>query len=142
MPIRTNGVRSSPTFPKVDGRSRQNSWQSSRRPTDPIDDVLIKRRSFVVRSHRHLAIVCLALSSLSGPAFAQSAGGDLGGFIQNIIDLLNSDIIRGLAVLAVILTGVAWMFGQIDLRRAGTVVVGIIVIFGAGTIVDMIVGGA
>ncbi|WP_369059068.1 TrbC/VirB2 family protein [Caulobacter sp. 73W] len=82
------------------------------------------------------------LTLWAGPAFAQSPGGDLGGFIQNIIDLLNSDIIRGLAVLAVILTGVAWMFGQIDLRRAGTVVVGIIVIFGAGTIVDMIVGGA
>lgn len=85
--------------------------------------------------------LALALMSAS-PAFAQTPGGNLGGFIQNIIDLLNSDIIRGLAVLAVILTGVAWMFGQIDLRRAGTVVIGIIVIFGAGTIVDMIVGGA
>lgn len=88
-----------------------------------------------------VVIATLVLTSAS-PAFAQSGGGDLGGFIQNIIDLLNSDIIRGLAVLAVILTGVAWMFGHIDLRRAGTVVVGIIVIFGAGTIVDMIVGGA
>lgn len=88
-----------------------------------------------------VVIATLVLMSAS-PALAQSAGGNLGGFIQNIIDLLNSDIIRGLAVLAVILTGVAWMFGQIDLRRAGTVVIGIIVIFGAGTIVDMIVGGA
>ncbi|WP_369062503.1 TrbC/VirB2 family protein [Caulobacter sp. 73W] len=86
--------------------------------------------------------VLVVATAAASTARAQTAGGDLGGFIQNIIDLLNSDIIRGLAVLAVILTGVAWMFGQIDLRRAGTVVVGIIVIFGAGTIVDMIVGGA
>ncbi|MET0336405.1 MAG: TrbC/VirB2 family protein [Caulobacter sp.] len=83
--------------------------------------------------------------AVATPAFAQGGGGagaNLGQFIQNIIDLLSNDIIRGLAVLAVILTGLAWMFGHIDLRRAGTVVVGIIVIFGAGTIVDMIVGGA
>lgn len=79
----------------------------------------------------------------AGPALAQTTGvgGDLGGFIQNLIDLMNSGIIRGLAILAVIITGVAWMFGHLDLRRAGTVVIGIIVIFGASTIVDLITGG-
>lgn len=76
----------------------------------------------------------------ASPARAQAVGGDLGGFIQNLIDLLNSGVVRGLAVLAVIVTGIVWMFGQIDLRRAGTVVVGIIVIFGASTIVDLITG--
>lgn len=84
-----------------------------------------------------------AFTLVASPAFAQAGGvgGDLGGFIQNIIDLLNSGIVRGLAVLAVIITGIVWMFGQIDLRRAGTVVIGIIVIFGASTIVDLITGG-
>lgn len=92
---------------------------------------------------RALRILGLAggAASLATPAFAQAVGGDLGGFIQNIIDLLNSGVVRGLAVLAVIITGIVWMFGQIDLRRAGTVVVGIIVIFGASTIVDLITGG-
>lgn len=88
-----------------------------------------------------LAVLALAAASTASPAFAQTVGGDLGGFIQNIIDLLNSGIVRGLAVLAVIITGIVWMFGQIDLRRAGTVVIGIIVIFGASTIVDLITGG-
>ncbi|ACG78758.1 Type IV secretory pathway, VirB2 components (pilins) [Phenylobacterium zucineum HLK1] len=94
-------------------------------------------------ARRRLALAALLALSAS-PAFAQSTsvGGDLGGFIQNIIDLLNSGVIRGLAVLAVIITGIAWMFGHLDLRRAGTVVVGIIVIFGATTIVDLITGGA
>lgn len=93
--------------------------------------------------HRRALVGALVATATfaAGPAFAQTAGGDLGGFIQNIIDLLNSGIVRGLAVLAVIITGIVWMFGQIDLRRAGTVVVGIIVIFGASTIVDMITGG-
>ena len=92
---------------------------------------------------RSLALTA-ATALLATPAFAQTGGGvggDLGGFIQNIIDLLNSGVVRGLAVLAVIITGIAWMFGQVDLRRAGTVVVGIIVIFGASTIVDLITGG-
>lgn len=86
------------------------------------------------------ALVALAAAE---PAFAQSSGvgGSVGSFIQNIIDLLNSNVIRGLAIIAVIVTGIAWMFGHLDMRRAGTVVVGIIVIFSAAAIVDMIVGG-
>ena len=80
------------------------------------------------------------------PAFAQStgggAGGNIGAFIQNLISLLNNSVIRGLAVIAIIITGIAWMFGHVDLRRAGTVIVGIIVIFGAATIVDLITGGS
>ena len=96
--------------------------------------------------HRLMALAAigglLALSSAE-PAFAQSSGvgGNIGSFIQNIIDLLNSNVIRGLAVIAVIVTGIAWMFGHLDMRRAGTVVISIIVIFSASTIVDMIVGG-
>lgn len=79
----------------------------------------------------------------ANPVFAQSAGvgSNIGSFIQNIIDLLNSGVIRGLAIIAIIVTGVAWMFGHLDMRRAGTVVVGIIVIFSAAGIVDLIVGG-
>lgn len=99
----------------------------------------------MIHAPRH-ALALAALLTLAGtPAFAQTAGGvggDLAGFIENIIELMQSGVIRGLAVLAVIVTGIAWMFGHLDLRRAGTVVVGIIVIFGATTIVDMIVGGA
>ena len=91
------------------------------------------------------ARLALALALVASPALAQTAGGaggNLGSFIDNIIALLNSGVVRGLAILAVIVTGIAWMFGHLDLRRAGTVVVGIIVIFGAATIVDLITGGS
>ena len=91
---------------------------------------------------RSVLRVAAAAASAATPASAQAVGGDLGGFIENIIEMLNSGVVRGLAVLAVIIIGIVWMFGQIDLRRAGTVVVGIIVIFGASTIVDLITGGA
>ena len=88
----------------------------------------------------NLALVGL-FALVAEPAYAQAVGGDIGTFIQNVIDLLNNNVIRGLAVIAVIITGIAWMFGHLDLRRAGTVVVGIIVIFGAAAIVDLITGG-
>jgi type IV secretion system protein VirB2 len=100
------------------------------------------RRSRVTFGHA-LLVGVIALASAS-PAFAQSTGvgGNIGTFIQNIIDLLNSNVIRGLAVIAIIVTGVAWMFGHLDMRRAGTVVIGIIVIFSAAAIVDLITGGS
>jgi type IV secretory pathway VirB2 component (pilin) len=83
------------------------------------------------------------LALMADPALAQtasSAGGNIASLIQNIINLLNNNVIRGLAIIAIIVTGIAWMFGHIDLRRAGTVIVGIIVVFGAATIVDLITG--
>jgi type IV secretion system protein VirB2 len=82
---------------------------------------------------------------LADPALAQttsSTGGNIGTFIQNIINLLNNNVTRGLAIIAIIVTGIAWMFGHLDLRRAGTVIIGIIVIFGAATIVDLITGAS
>jgi type IV secretion system protein VirB2 len=93
------------------------------------------------RHARLLACLALLTVATAEPAYAQAVGGNIGTFIQNIIDLLNNNVIRGLAVIAIIITGVAWMFGHLDMRRAGTVVVGIIVIFSAAAIVDLIVGG-
>lgn len=89
------------------------------------------------------ALTLVFLIVMTEPALAQTTGGtgNIGTFIQNIIDLLNNNVIRGLAVIAIIVTGLAWMFGHLDLRRAGTVIVGIIVVFGAATIVDLITGG-
>jgi type IV secretion system protein VirB2 len=91
---------------------------------------------------RTMLLVGLVWLTAASPAFAQSTGANLGGFIQNLIDLLNSNVIRGLAILAVMVTGIMWLFGRLDLHRAGTVIVAIIVTFGAATIVDLVTGGA
>lgn len=89
------------------------------------------------------ALIAVAVLASAEPAFAQGGGvgGNIGTFIQNIINILNSSVIRGLAIIAIIITGIAWMFGHLDMRRAGTVVVGIIVIFSAAALVDLITGG-
>jgi len=97
---------------------------------------------------RTLAIGGLTLAFaavLADPALAQttsSTAGNVGTFIQNIINLLNNNVTRGLAIIAIIVCGIAWMFGHLDLRRAGTVIVGIIVVFGSATIVDLITGAS
>jgi type IV secretory pathway VirB2 component (pilin) len=91
------------------------------------------------------ALAFLLLMTVVEPAMAQTtttSGGNIGTFVQNIINLLNNNVTRGLAILAIIITGIAWMFGHLDLRRAGTVIVGIIVVFGSATIVDLITGAS
>lgn len=77
-------------------------------------------RSVPVRIGLAAVAVCFASAE---PAFAQAAGvgGDIGTFIENIVDLLNSNVIRGLAIIAIIVTGIAWMFGHLDMRRAWSV---------------------
>ena len=69
---------------------------------------------------RRLIVLGLAAFAIATPALAQSSsvGGNIGSFIENIVELLNSSVIRGLAIIAVIITGIAWMFGHLDMRRA------------------------
>ena len=78
-------------------------------------------------------IVCMA-----EPAFAQSAG--IETVLQNIVTMLTGNIAKLLAVIAVILICIAWMFGYMDLRRAGFWIIGIGGIFGATELVNTIVG--
>lgn len=99
---------------------------------------------FLKRTGPTVLLATVALCAAATPAFAQATGGtggNIGAFIQNIISILNSNVIRGLAVIAIIVTGIAWMFGHLDLRRAGSVIIGIIVIFSAAGLVDLMVGG-
>jgi type IV secretory pathway VirB2 component (pilin) len=91
-----------------------------------------------------LTIAAAFATVTASPALAQTTGAtgsNIGSLITNVIGILNNNVIRGLAVIAIIVTGIAWMFGHLDMRRAGTVIVGIIVIFSAAGIVDLIVGG-
>lgn len=72
------------------------------------------------------------------PAAAQSA--NVEKVLQNIVTALTGNIAKLLATLAVILTGLAWMFGYLDLRRAGFVVMGVAVLFGASELVNTLTG--
>jgi type IV secretory pathway VirB2 component (pilin) len=84
--------------------------------------------------------IAIATTCLSAqPAFASA---NVEGLLQNVVDMLTGNTARLLAVLAVVVVGILWMFGLFDLRRAAIVVLGIVVVFGAAEIVNLITGGA
>ncbi|MBX4916833.1 TrbC/VirB2 family protein [Rhizobium bangladeshense] len=83
-------------------------------------------------------IAPIIVACMVEPAFAQAAG--IETVLQNIVDMLTGNIARLLAVIAVIIICIAWMFGYMDLRRAGFWIIGIGGIFGATELVNTIVG--
>jgi len=91
---------------------------------------------------RHWAAATAIVGGVSltaaSPAFASA---NVEGLLQNVVDMLTGNTARLLAGLAVVVVGVLWMFGLFDLRRAAIVVLGIIVVFGAAEIVNLITGG-
>ncbi|GAD60556.1 TrbC/VirB2 family protein [Brevundimonas abyssalis] len=98
-------------------------------------------KSLPLRWHRSLPL-CLSLAGAltlasAGPALAAT---NLEGLLQNVVDMLTGNTARLLAILAVVVVGILWMFGLFDLRRAAIVVLGIIVVFGAAEIVNLITG--
>ncbi len=93
---------------------------------------LARRLSFLILTG---AIVVLALNE---PAAAQSA--NVERVLQNIVDALTGNVAKLLATLAIIVTGMSWMFGYLDLRRAGYVILGVAILFGAAEIVTTLTG--
>lgn len=81
------------------------------------------------------AVVTVALHE---PAAAQSA--NVEKVLQNIVDALTGNVAKLLATLAIIITGMTWMFGYLDLRRAGYVILGVAILFGAAEIVTTLTG--
>jgi type IV secretory pathway VirB2 component (pilin) len=93
----------------------------------------------VTRRCSFLSSVCAAaFLALNTPAFAQSA--NVERVLQNIVDALTGNVAKLLATLAIIITGMSWMFGYLDLRRAGYVILGIAILFGAAEIVTTLTG--
>ncbi len=84
-------------------------------------------------------VAAVATFGLVTPAFASA---NVEGLLQNVVDMLTGNTARLLAILAVVIVGILWMFGLFDLRRAAIVVLGIVVVFGAAEIVNLITGGA
>ena len=93
-------------------------------------------------SRRHATVLTLlalvAMTALIEPAAAQTA--NVEKVLQNIVDALTGNVAKLLATLAVIITGLAWMFGYLDLRRAGFVIIGVAILFGASEIVGTLTG--
>jgi type IV secretory pathway VirB2 component (pilin) len=70
------------------------------------------------------------------PAYAQN----LESFASNVRGLLSSTLLRTLAVIAVIVTGLLWFTGRASTAVLVTVIIGIAIVFSADAIVGAIAG--
>ncbi|WP_408914470.1 TrbC/VirB2 family protein [Brucella pseudogrignonensis] len=60
--------------------------------------------------------------------------------LQNVVTMLTGTAAKLLAIIAVVIVGIAWMFGFMDLRKAAYVILGIAIVFGASEIVSTLAG--
>ncbi|MEL6089605.1 TrbC/VirB2 family protein [Bartonella schoenbuchensis] len=79
----------------------------------------------------------VAFITLSDPALAQGFG-KIESVLDKIVQAMTGTIAKSLATIAVASTGIAWMGGYIELRKAFSVCVGIAVVFSASQIVDIL----
>ncbi len=78
-------------------------------------------------------IISLAIPD---PAYAQN----LESFASKVRGLLSSTLLRTLAVIAVIVTGLLWFTGRASTAVLVTVIIGIAIVFSADSIVGIIAG--
>lgn len=93
------------------------------------------RQSAVVWSIALLAVVIASVATPE-PAYAQN----LESFASKVRDLLSSTLLRTLAVIAVIVTGLLWFTGRASTAVLVTVIIGIAIVFSADSIVGAIAG--
>ncbi len=85
-----------------------------------------------------IALISALLISITlpEPAYAQN----LESFASNVRGLLSSTLLRTLAVIAVIVTGLLWFTGRASTAVLVTVIIGIAIVFSADSIVGLIAG--
>lgn len=94
----------------------------------------MKSLTAIVRRMRAPASIALVLLiGLTGPA----AAAGFTDFLNNVVDEFNNAR-RPLALIAIMVVGCLYMFNVIDMRRTGQVAIGVIVIFAATEILDLI----
>ncbi len=94
-----------------------------------------RRQSAIIWSVALLAVVAVSFAN-PDPAYAQN----LESFASNVRSLLSSTLLRTLAVIAVIVTGLLWFTGRASTAVLVTVIIGIAIVFSADAIVGAIAG--
>lgn len=83
-----------------------------------------------------LMVALVATLAIPDPAYAQN----LESFASKVRGLLSSTLLRTLAVIAVIVTGLLWFTGRASTAVLVTVIIGIAIVFSADAIVGAIAG--
>lgn len=95
----------------------------------------VKRQAAIIWSVALLAVMAVSLAN-PDTAYAQN----LESFASNVRGLLSSTLLRTLAVIAVIVTGLLWFTGRASTVVLVTVIIGIAIVFSADSIVGIIAG--
>jgi type IV secretory pathway VirB2 component (pilin) len=95
---------------------------------------------------RPLALGLLAAAAVlfaGDPALAQGVGGggSLETFLTNIVNIITGRVGQLIAVLAIALSGIAWMMGAASPRAFFGTVAGVAIVFSSAWIVQQITGG-
>lgn len=94
-----------------------------------------RRQSAIIWSMALLTVVAVSFAN-PDPAYAQN----LESFASKVRGLLSSTLLRTLAVIAVIVTGLLWFTGRASTAVLVTVIIGIAIVFSADAIVGAIAG--
>lgn len=92
-----------------------------------------------------IAGLALALLTMLSPemALAQTAVNTLEPIeqiIESIIGIMTGPIATGVAIIGVASIGYMWMTGRMEMQRALTILIGMVIIFGAANIVNALRG--
>ena len=93
------------------------------------------RQNAILWSVALLAATVVSFTN-ADPAYAQN----LESFASKVRGLLSSTLLRTLAVIAVIVTGLLWFTGRASTAVLVTVIIGIAIVFSADAIVGVIAG--
>lgn len=85
-----------------------------------------------------VAVACVVTVSAFNPDPASAQ--NLESFASKVRGLLSSTLLRTLAVIAVIVTGLLWFTGRASTAVLVTVIIGIAIVFSADSIVGLIAG--
>ena len=87
--------------------------------------------------------LAFAIMALPEAAFAQGNGpifGTADNIVNNILAFLTGGFARVVAIISVVILGFLWMSGRLEMKKALSVIAGIVLIFAAAAIVDGIAG--
>ncbi len=99
-------------------------------------NAMSKRRQGAIVWGVALAAATIISFANPDPAYAQN----LESFASKVRGLLSSTLLRTLAVIAVIVTGLLWFTGRASTAVLVTVIIGIAIVFSADAIVGAIAG--
>ncbi len=86
-------------------------------------------------SHRRIAMVAAALTVAASPALAQDLS-PLTNFFTTIGDAITGTLGTAISLVAIAAIGLMFLMGRMNWMFAGSVMVGVAILFGAGTILS------